>query len=245
MGLDAASLVLRRSLQGFRPFELVVEGLALGESAQTAMRKAGQLLDLEPTHMDRLEILLKWGAELGILENSDGYKLVEELRDGSVEKLSLVSPDDLESEAKARIYNAKTLGRAAYSNLDDVDRQLLATALLEHATDPRQSVEDSGQAFEDFLRNLAGKHGYSTEAKKLNGAGQLADLLVGKGVIHGHQHKLASAISSPRNAVSHRKDKKTLVPWDMTPEGAFATHTMTLVVIRSIHEYSTTKRQVI
>ena len=34
MGIEAASLVIRRALQGYRPFEMLCEGLALGESAR-------------------------------------------------------------------------------------------------------------------------------------------------------------------------------------------------------------------
>ncbi len=244
MSSDEAQIVLRRALQGFRPFEMLVEGLALGEDSATAARKAALLLGIDNGMVERLDVLLGWGADLGILERAgSGFKLVAELRTTAVEEVGGISSDDVESEAKARLYNAKRLGRSAHNYLDEVDRELLAQALLEHEGSPRKSVEDSGQAFEDFLREVAVKHGLSAEAKKANGAGQLANLLYSKGVIHTHHQKLADAISTPRNATAHRKDKKTMTPWEITALGAFSTHSMTLAVIRSIHEYTVNRKQ--
>jgi hypothetical protein len=246
MSLDAAALVLRRALQGFRPFEMLAEGLALGENSATAARKAALLLDIDDRHMERLDVLLGWGADLGILTNGDGgYKLAAELQPSAIEEVGGISTADVESEAKARLYNARRLGRDANNYLDEVDRQLLADALLEHETKPRKSVEDSGQALEDFFRELAADNGLDADAKKMNGAGQLANLLYTKGLIHSHHQKLADAVSTPRNATAHKKDKKTLTPWEITPPGAFSAQSMTLTVIRSIYEYTANRKQTI
>jgi hypothetical protein len=239
-------LVLRRALQGFRPFEMLAEGLALGENSATAARKAALLLDIDDRHMERLDVLLGWGADLGILTNGDGgYKLAAELQPSAIEEVGGISTADVESEAKARLYNARRLGRDANNYLDEVDRQLLADALLEHETKPRKSVEDSGQALEDFFRELAADNGLDADAKKMNGAGQLANLLYTKGLIHSHHQKLADAVSTPRNATAHKKDKKTLTPWEITPPGAFSAQSMTLTVIRSIYEYTANRKQTI
>lgn len=246
MSADAAALILRRALLGFRPFEVLSEGLALGENAPTAARKAALLLDVDDRHTERFDVLLGWGADLGILTNGDGsYKLTAELRTSAIEKVGGISTEDVESEAKARLYNARRLGRDAHNYLDEVDRQLLADALLEHDSTPRKSVEDSGQALEDFLRELADDNGLAAEAKKANGAGQLASLLYAKGLIHSHQQKLVDAVSTLRNATAHKKDKKTLTPWEITPLGAFSAHSMALTVIRSIYESIVNRKQTI
>jgi hypothetical protein len=246
MSTDAAALILRRALLGFRPFEMLTEGLALGENAPTAARKAARLLDIDDRHIERLDVLLGWGADLDILTNGDGgYKLTEELRTRAIDEVGGISAEDVESEAKARLYNARRLGRDAHNYLDEVDRQLLADALLEHESAPRKSVEDSGQALEDFLRELADDNGFAAEAKKANGAGQLASILHTKGLIHSHHQKLVDAVSTPRNATAHKKDKKTLTPWEITPLGAFSTHSMTLTVIRSIYESTANRKQTI
>src|SRR5450830_1245275 len=44
MSLESAALVIRQALQSFRPFETLCEGLALGEDAATASRRASLTL---------------------------------------------------------------------------------------------------------------------------------------------------------------------------------------------------------
>jgi hypothetical protein len=117
--------------------------------------------------------------------------------------------------------------------------------LLAYDARPRDSVEHTGQALEDFLREVAGDKGLAAEAGKLNGIGQLANLLHTKGVIHNHHQKLADAVSTMRNAAAHRKDKKTMTPWTITAMAAFSAHSSALTVIRSIYEYTTSGRQVL
>ena len=148
-----------------------------------------------------------------------------------------LAPEDVESEAKARLFNARRLGRDVHDLLDETDRSLLADSLLKHASDPRASVSASGQAIEDFLRHVADDRGLGSEARKKSGAGQLANLLYTNGVIHNHQQKLVDAAATTRNATAHRKDKKTLAPWELTPFGAFSALAMTLTAIRSIYMY--------
>jgi hypothetical protein len=186
------------------------------------------------------------GLSLGILTgDGSALTLAPELMPAAGDDLIVVTPADIESEAKARLFNAGWLGRQVHNMLDEVDRQLLCDGLLNFRTDPRKSVDSTGQALEDFLREIATRNGQAAEAKKMNGAGQLAALLVSKGLIHSHHQKLAEAVSTVRNATSHRKDKKTLAPWTITVHGAFATLAQTLTAIRSIGEYTTKGRQTI
>lgn len=245
MSDDAAALVLRKALQGFRPFEALVEGLALGEKSATAVRRAAHLVDVDARHVDRLTLLLQLGVDLGILESNGDYKLVAELQPDAVDRLAPIAAGDLESEAKARLYNARRLGRDANNYLDEVDRKLLADSLLAYESDPRKSVADSGQALEDFLREVAVANNLATDVAKLNGAEQVATLLYSNAVIHTHHMKLVAAVSVPRNATSHKKDKKTMVPWEITPLAAFSTHTTTLTIIRSIYAFITNRKQTI
>jgi len=79
--------------------------------------------------------------------------------------------------------------------------------------------------------------GHDTEARKCNGASQLASLLIGKNVIHVNHQKLADMVAAVRNAKTHHKDKRTLTPWHITPLGAFAAVSTTLTAIRSVFEY--------
>lgn len=246
MSPESISLVIRQALQGYRPFETLCEGLALGEDAQTASRKAALTLGLSSQGSERLAILLRWGVDLGILEDGDdGLSLAPEVRPSQAAGAPILSSADLESEAQARLYNARQLGREANNYLDETDRKLLADALLTYDAKPRDSVESTGQAVEDFLREIAGDRGLAGEAGKLNGIGQLTNLLHTRGVIHNHHQKLGDAVSTARNASAHRKDKKTMTPWTITPLAAFSAHSTALAVIRSIHKYTTSGRQVL
>lgn len=239
-------LILRSALLGYRPFEAISEGLALGESEGDALRKALLLLGLQPTDMPKLQALVRLGEDLEILDRSNGQVvLVAEFAptDGTV-GLSY-SATDLESNARARLFIAKTLGRDANDYLDAIDRGLLADALVMHETDPRKSIENTGQALEDFLRHVADDAGYGVEGKKASGAGQLANVLYSKGAIHNHHQKLVDAVATVRNATAHRKDKKTLSPWELTPFGALSAHAMALTAIRSIHHFTREGHQTI
>jgi DNA-binding IclR family transcriptional regulator len=246
MDPEAREQVIRRGLLGYRPFEMLVEGLALGEDVDAAIRKALSLLDLPRSEAPKLRTLLRWGEDLRILESDNGrVKLLAELGTESVEAVGPLSPEDVESEARARLFNVRRLGRDANNYLDETDRSLLAEALLKHSRDPRASIDDSGQALEDFLREVADERRLAQEAGKRNGAGQLAEMLRTNGVIHNHHQKMVEAPATIRNAGGHRKDKKTLAPWELTPGGAFAAHAMTLTAIRSIHHFVKNGRQTI
>jgi hypothetical protein len=178
-------------------------------------------------------------------DRDDGLRLAREVQPSVKPGAPILSAGDIESEARARLYNAGQLGRDANNYMDETDRKLLADALLAHDAKPRDSVEYTGQALEDFLREVADDKGLAAEAGKLNGTGQLANLLHTKGVIHNHQQKLADAVSTIRNAAAHRKDKRTMTPWAITPLTAFSTHSTALAVIRSVHEYTTSGRQML
>jgi hypothetical protein len=245
MSEEEGLVMLRRALLGYRPFGALLEGLALGEPVTTASRKAGLLLGLGngAAVSTKFDVLVRLGQTLGILA-ADG-SIAAEYEPGDDADAIVLTAEDVESEAKARLFVAKWLGRTVHNVLDETDRQLLCDALLKYRDEPRKSVDAAGQALEDFLREIADANGLGAEAKKLNGAGQLAQLLVNKGLLHSHHQKLAEAVSTVRNATSHRKDKKTMKAWTITEHGAFSTFVGALTAIRSIGEYTTNGRQTI
>lgn len=244
---DSARLVLRRALNGYRPFEAVCEGLQWGEHPTDAIRKAALLLGIDKSESPKFKVLLRWGIELGILnpEEDGSLKLSAEVATESGKEFGIIEIEDVESEARARLYNAKRLGREANNFLDEVDRQLLVDSLLSYRSDPGESVEKAGQALEDFLRQVAEAKELGPEARKCTGASQLAGLLVSRGVIHSHHQKLVDPIGTVRNAKAHRKDKRTLAPWEITEFAAFWAFAGALTSIRSVFEFVNGGRQTI
>lgn len=235
---QAKEQIIRRALLGHRAFGLLIEGIALGEGKRDAIRKALLILGLPEADAPKMELLLRWASDLNIVESLNGeLRLVPELSVERADELGELTQEDVESEAKARLFNARRLGRDAHNYLDETDRNLLVDSLLKHESDPRTSINASGQAIEDFLRHIADDRELGSEAGRKSGAGQLANLLYMNGVIHSHQQKLVDAAATIRNATAHRKDKKTLAPWELTPFGAFSTLAMTLTAIRSIYRY--------
>ena len=231
-----ARQVIRRALQSQRAFEAICEALALDEDEQTAIRRTA--ITADGFNGTDLTILINWGEELGILNRTLGrLSLAPEIAPDKLDQFGVISAQDVESEAKARLYNANRIGRDAYNFLDETDRYLLAEATLNYSSDPHISVERSGKALEDYLREICGKQGLSAESASCNGAGQLGSLLVGKKLIHSHHNQFIQAVATARNTTAHSKDKKTLKPWDITPHGAFWALTGTLTIIRSIHSY--------
>jgi hypothetical protein len=247
-GIDnaAARQFLRRALLAYRPFEAVIEGLALGESGEDAVRKARVLLGIPVKELGKFDVLLKWGQELALLKNGGAQlSLSPEISPTSSAAVAFITPSDVESEAKARLYVAGRIGRDAYNALDEKDRGLLAASLLAIATDPSGAVEKSGQAVENYLRELCDEKGLGAEASKLNGGSQLASLLMNRGLIHSHQQKLVDSASMLRNAKAHHKDKKTLAPWLIDEDGALASFFSAVTAVKSIHSYIATGKQIL
>lgn len=235
---ESAELVVRRALHGDRRFEAICEGLALGEPESVAVRRAALLLGLSARDEENLVVLLAMGRDLGVLVDTDaGLVLAPGLRSEAGAQDQDLLPEDVESEARARLFNSRVLGRTTNNELDEVERKLLAESLLTFRTDPALATGRSVDALEDFLRDLATEAGYGPEAKKCSGPAQLAAMLTGRGVILTHHQKLVDSCAALRSAGSHSKDKRTLAPWDITEHGALLCHIQSLVALRSIIEF--------
>ena len=246
MSEDTGLQVFRRALQAFRPFEVLCEGLALGEPSEEAIRKTRLLLGLDPGEEAKLRILIRWAGDTGLVEDHDGTLAIRsDLVSDTPQDSGLPTQAELDSRMKARLYNSKKLGQPANNFLDEVDRGLLADALSWCQRKPKDSIEAAGQALEDFLRQVAVACNLQREAQKCSGSGQLANLLHTAGVIHSHHQKLVDSVGAIRNAKTHKKDKKNLAPWKITAEAALAAVEMNLVAIRSVYEFVFQRRQIL
>jgi hypothetical protein len=235
--------ILKKAFLSFKPFELFSLGLAMGETPTESYRKTAVLLNLSADDDDR-ESIIDLGIKLGLLEwNEEGLSLTvrEELK--IEETKHIVSSEDVESEVKARLYLAMRVGREAFNFLDESEKELLTNGLITFYSDPQQAVEDSGQAIENFLREIASDQGYSNDAQKCNGISQLVNLLYSKSIVHVHHLHLGQGCSTLRNAVAHNKDKKTMKPWEFTETGAFLQINLSLTLISSIFLYIYKGRQ--
>jgi len=223
---------------------MLCEGLAAGEGIEESARHTSVALHLGSKGEANLELLVQWGVEFGIFTGTGSISLADDIQ-ASVEALAGMPVEGMTSQAEARLYISTVLGRDAFDELDEVDRGLLAKAVTECDSDPFASVEASGQALEDYLRELCGRHDLAFEASKLNGAGQLANLLQSHDLIHPHHVKLVDSASMLRNAKAHKKDKKTVAPWIITSRGARTAFGTTVTAIGSISEWVSNGRQIL
>jgi hypothetical protein len=229
-------------MRAYRPFESICEGLAAREAFKQAARHAAVAFDLDARGEENLDLLRQWGIELGILTDGDPVTLSADLQH-AVESLAAMPVSGVASNAETRLYVSTLLGRDAFDELDEVDRGLLSTAVTKCDSDPAASVEASGQALEDYLRELCIAKGLGQEASKMNGAGQLSGLLRQYDVIHANHVKLTDSESMLRNAKAHKKDKQTVAPWNITPLGARTAFGTTVLAIKSVHDWVSNGRQ--
>ena len=233
---------IRDALLAYRPFEAICEGLAVGEDLSQAIRHAAVAHNLDGAAEANLSIFVKWGTELSVLTDSTPTRLSASLQ-SSVESLAALPVAAVSSTAEIRLYISTLLGRDAFDELDEVDRGLLVSAVNTCDSDPPGSVEASGQALEDYLRELCASQGLGADASKLSGAGQLSGLLRNRDVIHPHHVKLIDAASMLRNAKVHKKDRATVAPWLITSLGARTAFGASTLAIRSIHDWVSKGRQ--
>ena len=238
----AVDAAIRDAMLGYRPFESICEGLVAGECFEQAARHAAVAFGLDARGEQNLSLLRQWGIELWILADGEPVTLSPDLQQ-SVESLAAMPVGGVASNAETRLYVSTLLGRDAFDELDEIDRGLLSTAVTKCDSDPAASVEASGQALEDRLRELCIAKGLGTGASKLNGAGQLAGFLRQHDIIHPHHVKLIDSASMLRNAKAHKKDKQTVAPWSITPLGARTAFGTTALAMRSIHDWVSRGRQ--
>ncbi len=224
------------ALLAYRPLESILEGLVAGETFEQAARHTAVDLSLDARGEANLSLLKQWGIEFGILADTKPTTLSADLQT-SVDAVAALPVGAVDSVAGARLHVSVVLGRDAFDQLDEVDRGLLARAVSECDSNPADSVEASGQALEDYLRELCVLNGLGAEAARQNGAGQLGTLLRQHNLIHPHHLKLIDAASTFRNAKAHKKDKQTVVPWTITPLGARTAFGTAVTAIKSIHAW--------
>lgn len=249
-GIKEAQLrqLIRRALFNYRPFSVVCEGIAWGETEDEAIRKSTVLLSISKNNADIFKKLIRWGEELGILNrNTTGQLIISEEFKPDIDQLSIGFPteQDITSEVRARLYVSSYLGMIINNYIDDVNRSILADALLKATHDPVTAIEDSGRVLENFLRQIAADKSLSKEAQTKNGATQVAMMLRNHDIIHTHHMNLIQAIATIRNSQGHSLDKITGQVWSTESKTAFWAIQGTLITLRSVYEYVHNKQQVI
>ncbi len=238
-GTSDLSLRMRDALLSSAPFLAVLDQIVQGEAIAGAIRKVAALSGNRTEDCDFINVLIKLAEDLGVVRSESGaYVVTDAYAPAKTPLESVMSSESGASEAKARLTIAKELGPTVFSFLDEIDRHLLTDAMVLQHPQPSKACEKAGQALEDFLRHVADQKGFGSEAGKMNGASQVAQLLVGKGVIVDKHLKLIDMVGALRNTTAHKKDKSTLKPWKVSPLAAASSVACTLTIIRALYGYA-------
>ncbi|MFX0203001.1 MAG: hypothetical protein ACFFCW_43410 [Candidatus Hodarchaeota archaeon] len=231
---EGLSLIFRKYLQQYKPFELLCEYILLGDNPGDCLRKTRTILNLPDRAEVNLGPLLRWGIDVGISSKTNGkIKLKSEIARRVLPVSGLIETD-LTDEMSPRLYLQTRLTPSAYAFLDDVDKTPLTKALMVHSANLDDSAENAGQALEDFLRDIGAIKAVDTSG--CNGALQVAAKLRSECHLHPKFINLVGGISTVRDASTHIiKDKITGKPWAKTPESAFQIILLTLTAIRAIY----------
>ncbi|MFW9803811.1 MAG: hypothetical protein ACFFFC_14210 [Candidatus Thorarchaeota archaeon] len=245
--VDEASKVSRASkdqwptlfgsfLVRYPPFVLFVAQVGRGDSVDAAARKIAAVYDFSLDATKTRRVLVGWGTYSNLFDEKDDGSLV--IR-ANVDTLDAETVRELlkatTSELNARVYITNRIGDDAFVYLGN-SVKFFVSAILKHLDDPRNSVEDAGKGFEDYLRLLCTDHGIDTS--KINGIGGLTQVLFNKNHILDKHRDISYGINAIRIASAHGIDKKKHELWSINAECAIETTLLGLTMIRSIYQYS-------
>ena len=226
--------LFQQLLQSHRPFEVLCQFLAYGEDELAAMRKASVVLGDNNLDKNAFAALSKWGVDIGILsrDKNGALRLAETLKE-ELKAISEALEIKLENEFEISLYLGKRLTAQCYEFLENPERQRLVKAFVDSEKNPEKSCEETGKAFENFLRLIAAVKDVAVSSR--NGIGQIAEELAKHRVIHTKHKSMCLAVGAVRTVSAHDRDKVSNIPWTKTPEMAQAVLSYSLSVMRSIY----------
>ncbi len=228
-------LLFRKFLQRFDPFILFVSLVGRGNTLDQAARKITVIYNIDAQHTSIQATLTSWGSFAGIIEAKKGKVVLKvETPTLSAEYIRDLL-QAMEHDIKARIYIATKLGENVFGYMKQDEIDFLVKAIRTHQKDPRNSIDDAGRAFEDFLRRVIIDK--QIDASRCKGVTELAECLKGGKLIDQKQLEICQGIGSIRVAAAHNKDRITVEPWQINPDAAIETILLALTMIRSIHNY--------
>lgn len=228
-------LLFRKFLQRFDPFILFVSLIGRGNALDQAARKITVIYDIDAQPTSIQDTFSSWGAYAGIIEAKKGKVILKV--DTPILSAEYIRDllEAMEHDIKARIYIATKLGENVFGYMKQDEVDFLVKAVRTHQKDPRNSIDDAGRAFEDFLRRVIIDK--QKDASKCKGVTELAECLKGEKLIDQKQLEICQGIGSIRIAAAHSKDRITVEPWQINPDAAIETILLSLTMIRSIHSY--------
>lgn len=238
--------IFAKALLRWPPYMMFLANIGQGLALKDSTNRVRAHFELENAPDFVGNLFSGWGLKVDLLKKGVGRNSVvlsDRVREAQAElKKSVGAPP--ESEAARRLKVESALGPDAFSFLHEDEIGDLVEALGNYLKDPRDAVNRSGAAAEDFLRRIASDLSV-VKAARANGLAELAEALYNHNdksgnlspVIHDKHRKLAHAIASIRVMGAHGKDKRHLERWTLTSEPALGQIYLSLAFIRSVYAF--------
>ena len=128
-------------------------------------------------------------------------------------------------------------------SLTEQERSLFVKALMKHKSDPRDSINNAGQALEDSLRDFAAK--YSVDVSKKKGIIEILNEIKNKqpALLHTKQVDILEGLGAIRNMAAHSQDKITNKHWEISEIIALTFCLLSLRCVYSVIEYTSNNSQ--
>ncbi|TXT56939.1 MAG: hypothetical protein BAJATHORv1_20537 [Candidatus Thorarchaeota archaeon] len=231
--IDQYHLIFSEAVIKYPPFIMFASQIGKGDSSESAARKTKVVYNFGLSANTTRKILVSWGLYSGLIEShEDDVRL--SMRVASLDvKIIEELLESIQNEFKIRIYIDRRIGSDTYKLLgNSIDH--LVSAIINHGSLPRHSVDDSGRILEDYLRLVGNELGLSLSG---NGITQLAQQIYSATKITDKHREICEGIGAIRNAAAHSIDKKTGEIWTIHPEAALEIVLITLSTINSIQKY--------
>ncbi len=238
-GDERQALIFHKYLQRKKSFVQFATFLDYGNDPSVAAEKVRVLYQTDVSASIVLQLFGSWGRSAGILEGSNRLlRLKPEYHapDLPTEYLEGLK-DALENDMKARVFVARKLTDDAFRTIPEAGVERAVRAIRGIGTDPRNSVEDAAELFEDYLRLKAGNDMVATT--DASGIGGVIKALGNKLTI---EHKsIADALNTLRIMSAHPTRATTGLRWQIRADSGLEAVLLILSLIRSINEYDRTK----
>src|SRR5690554_2416244 len=167
--------LVRKYIQQWEPFLTFINLVLNNNSLEQASRKVYYMFKFENKDPNFLKkLFIYWGKSTNIFIVEDGILNLDKEITKEPEK-DIDIKLGLNEDMSVRIKIISILGEQVFNFLKHDEIEELVSAYQKINIDPRNSVECSGRAFEDFLRSIALK--VNIDVKRSNGINQIVNKL--------------------------------------------------------------------
>jgi hypothetical protein len=236
--------LFRQALQDYPPFLLYADLLSKDFSSVNAVNMVRGALQINSATNAVEKALRNWGISAKLIINQNGVLSIPDAEKGLPSNYVQDLLKALDSEFHAKMFLINTFGQEVYACLTTLGLDIsdLAKSLIEYESDSKNSLDRSGQFFENYLIQFGTSIGIKVIGK--NGVNAAVDEFFNQKKILKNQKYVANGAGGARNIGAHAVDSETGKAWAVTPQASLAITLLVPVMIRSIYLHIKNSQQV-